>query len=415
MDNEYLVQEFLDGTLNSANEEKFFGMLASEGDLRSELKQHLAIKSAIKSDVRAYTPKAASTLHIFDKLGLAAPVLLPLAAPGFGDKILSFVKINSGYILTGLVSAAATALVFLLMFDFGGSSSNEKLSDNNSVNSANGKNAIHGAISADSYNLQNTFPTQESKGYVTTDNEKPTQNIVYKYIYVKSNSSDDAQNSSKSIIEEPNDIDNYSKTEKLNFAQIQINTNKDILNFQNSHGFSDRVSIFPHIFSGMNLDGSRFALELRGSEYLSGIAPDAVPSENMSMVNAGLSLFYKINDNLKIGIDYRRERFPQEFSGFEGEKYYQYQQQPNFQTWSLAAKYNPEFLQWELFSPFAMISLGGNSSGPVGRIMAGTDLYMFGNYYLNLGLDYNMLLYTQSDAAFFSSKAGFHIGAGFNF
>jgi len=415
MDNEYLVQEFLDGTLNTADEEKFFSMLSAESDLRSELKQHLAIKSAIKSDVRAYTPKAASTLHIFDKLGLAAPVLLPLAAPGFGDKILSFVKINSGYILTGLASAAATALVFLLMFDLGGTSNNEKLSDNNSVNSVSGKNAIHGAISTDSYNLQNTFPSQESKGKVATDNENPPQNIVYKYIYVKTGSSDDEQNSSKAIIDEPNDVDNFSQPEKINFAQIQVNPNNDIMNFQNNHGFSDRVSILPNLFSGMNIGDSKFAGELRGSEYLSGIAPDAVPSENMSVVNAGVAFFYKINDNLKIGIDYRRERFPQEFSGFEGDKYYQYQQQPNFQTWSLAAKYNPEFLQRELFSPFAMISFGGNSSGPVGRIMAGTDLYLFGNYYLNLGLDYNLLLYTQSDAAFFSSKAGFHIGAGFNF
>ena len=140
-----------------------------------------------------------------------------------------------------------------------------------------------------------------------------------------------------------------------------------------------------------------------------------MPSDDLGLINSSFAISYKLDNEFSFGIDYRRERFAQEFTGKEGNNYFVYRQEPNFQTISLFAKYNPEILKYEVFSPFTILSLGANSSGPVGRIMLGTDIYFSNKFYFTIGYDYNTLFYTQSGANFISSKTGYHFGAGIKF
>ncbi|MFW5701359.1 MAG: anti-sigma factor family protein, partial [Bacteroidota bacterium] len=65
MDYTKLIHEFVDGTLSPEHEEELFASLRSNDELRSELKQQMAIKSAVRSDTKAFTPSAASTMAIF--------------------------------------------------------------------------------------------------------------------------------------------------------------------------------------------------------------------------------------------------------------------------------------------------------------------------------------------------------------
>jgi hypothetical protein len=80
MDYTKTIHDFLDGSLESSEEENLFLLLSNDDDLRSELKQQLAMKDAIKSDTKAFSPSAASTMAIFSALGFATPIAPEAAA-----------------------------------------------------------------------------------------------------------------------------------------------------------------------------------------------------------------------------------------------------------------------------------------------------------------------------------------------
>ena len=410
MENDLLVHEFLDGTLSAAEEEKLFSLLAGENELRSELKQQLAIKGAIRADVKAFSPKADSTLQIFDKLGLAVPLVpVPVATPvtGFGSRLSAFLTANSGYILSGVVSAIATVAVMLMLFDFGSSEGTANQLSNNSHNNytINPENSNENISE-----LSNKIDDSDSK------NTQIPEKIVYKYIYVNNVPENESQNSNI----EPSDNELYDGTNNLTNSSISnsaINTNNLVFNngFFGNQKSSANFPLSENMYFGSNLNTGNFKLELRGSDYMSKQYQGVNTNDNFNLMNTGLTFLYKFNNELSFGLDYRRESFSQEFTGKENDNYFLYRQEPNFQTFSLVAKYNPVFLSWDRLSPFVYLGLGANSSGPVGRVMLGTDLYLTGNYYLTFGADYNTLLYSQSGAYFFSPKLGFHFGGGVNF
>jgi hypothetical protein len=156
-------------------------------------------------------------------------------------------------------------------------------------------------------------------------------------------------------------------------------------------------------------------LELRGSNYFMQENSMITSSDKLSMMNTGIVFLYNFSDEFQLGLDYRREQFYQEFSGVENGGVFKYQQKPDFETISLAGKYNPNFAKFNIFSPYIYAGIGVNPAGPVTRMMLGIDTYLSEYYYLSVGYDYNRLFYTQSGSIYSSSKSGIHFGAGFKF
>lgn len=407
MENDYLVNEFLDGTLDAAGEERFFSMLSSESDIRNELKQQLAIKNAIKSDVRAFTPKAESTLQIFDKLGLIMPVVptaIPTPTPSAFGSFSSLMKVGAGYLLAGALSSIVTAVAIFMIYDFGNDSTNEttKISTNKFVE--NSKSGFANSV----------IPKTDS--YSESENANPIEpKVIFKYIYV--NEDRNSSNKEESLLDNNTEkvADDNNNYNDISHSDISV-LNSSIADFSDKSQVylsNNLPNLSPfNLYNDFITDDGKLLLEVRGSDYIGNNIQGITPSNNLSFINSSFSISYKLNSEFSMGIDYRRERFAQEFTGKEGTNYFVYKQEPNFQTISAFAKYNPEFLRYEIFSPFALMSLGANTSGPVGRIMLGTDLQLSNNFYFTFGLDYNTLFYTQSGANFLSSKVGYHFGAG---
>jgi hypothetical protein len=413
MNNFELINEFLDGTLDSSEEEQLFSSLSSDSDLRLELKQQMAIKSAVRSDLAAFTPKTASTLKIFSELGLVLPAPAPVIVPTFGTQVLSFLKTNAGYIYTGLLSAAAAFVVAFLLFDV----SSNNLQNNGQAKIIENKSTqipVISNLADDNFDSKSLSKNNSNDDINQKSNSLDKPKVIYKYIYVKDTTeninqeiADNSENINKNIsdISDSRIVNNFDNSNKLMF--LNSNSTSRVFPLQESM----TRFVFPE--SGVSSDNN-LALELRGSSYQSE-SLSQLSNGNLSLLNTGITAYYKFDDELKIGIDYRRESFFQRFSGKENGNFYIFEQQPNFETVSLAAKYNPEYLKISNLSPFAFTSVGANASGPVVRAMIGTDIYFSSSIYMNFGFDYNLLLYSQNNTRFVSSKTGIHIGAGYNF
>jgi hypothetical protein len=73
-----LLTQLLDGELESVNEPALFSAMATDKDLFDELKQHLAIRDAIRKDTEAFTPPQETVNAVFTSLGYRAPGNAPL-------------------------------------------------------------------------------------------------------------------------------------------------------------------------------------------------------------------------------------------------------------------------------------------------------------------------------------------------
>jgi hypothetical protein len=411
MEYDLLVHEFLDGSLNQAEEDKLFSLLANESEIRNEFKHQLAIKSAVWADLKAINPKADSTLTIFNELGLLLPVAAGAPMAMWSDKIVNFVKLNSGYFLTSALSVIATILVLFSLSEFGILNNNNNLKDNSLVQKNISSNIPNDLASG------KNISSNQSENFQTQKND---EKIIYKYIYVNKNSEDVADKSQETVSDNSyNKLYTNSNINFVNFPDIMYEsnnvkfyTNEDV----NSKNMSNLLEGNYYPNNSFFRDNSlNLTLELRGSNYFMQENSMITSSDKLSMMNTGIVFLYNFSDEFQLGLDYRREQFYQEFSGVENGGVFKYQQKPDFETISLAGKYNPNFAKFNIFSPYIYAGIGVNPAGPVTRMMLGIDTYLSEYYYLSVGYDYNRLFYTQSGSIYSSSKSGIHFGAGFKF
>ncbi len=108
------LYEFLEQELPVEQENELFTELASNAELRSEMKDVLSMNRAVASDARAFTVPVGSVKSVFSTLGYMAPAAVGAgAATGF----LAFVKSGYGVAAASLLSALVTTGVF---FGLGG-------------------------------------------------------------------------------------------------------------------------------------------------------------------------------------------------------------------------------------------------------------------------------------------------------
>jgi len=415
MEQEQLIFDFIEGALTPESEAELFRMLSMNEDLRVELKSQLAIKNAVKSDVVAFTPKAQSTMNIFNTVGLIPPAagIVPIANPGFfaglGSKFSGF----SSLIMTGTIASVATAVMFFLFYNLGAFDGflHEK----------------YGSTGHTQSNIQNNVSVMTSEAIAEVDSKmsneasvpeakQPEARIVYKYIYLSENtiSSNDVQTAHKTYDlgahKSINSDNNFTKSENIFLSNHdEINQTRHL-----SHPLINDVKPF----SLSNIDElkgfEKVALEFRGTIYNYGKNVKIDPAKS-ELSNIGLTLTYALTEEFKVGIDYHRENFYQSFSGIEEGISYNYHQNPSIETFGAILRYNPEFMRYDFLLPFFQINGGLSGIGPVLRGTVGLELLSGDNFKIVLGYGINHLWYTHNKKWFDSSKDGFQIGFGLKF
>lgn len=414
MEKDKLIHKFLDGELSAEQESEMFFNLSSDDDMRMELKEQLAIKNAIKGDLKAATPKAASTMAIFSELGFTPPPAANIPNPGSAvtspmSKFLTAFSKYSGFVWTGLSTAATTALVMLLFLEPGIFAGN--FGDNTN-------------ISQNNVTIENTEPVTNANIPVIESKETSTQeqnataqksqdNVVYKYIYITKEKPNE-----NTVSEVENIVRDIHSSDLSNNYQLSLDSKvMPVYDAELGNSFADN--------SDLALDGPQTP-ELTSSSY--GIivefktAKDWTnsnglnPSQYQDWNNTSLGLFKELSSEIAVGVEYRRENYYLDFKGIEGgDQLYQYEVYPNTGSITAALRYSPDYLKWYDFSPMLQLSLGANNVGPVGRFFIGTQYSPTDSYSLIFGIDGSAMRYNFQNTDYTSKKYGIQFGASFRF
>lgn len=394
MDYTKTIHEFLDGSLETSGEEEFFLNLAKDEEFRNELKQQLAMKEAIKSDTKAFTPAATSTMAIFSALGFSAPVVAEAATTsGIGAKAKNFFANYKQGLFSGIMSAAATVAIIFLLFNPMANTSNDGLPS---------KGSNFAGMSSAKQGLDLSIPKVVSKSIKT--NEPVT---IIKYVEVKE------KKSAPEMADPDDQIAGKVEFKEMKYANHESNLRKPALNYENIANISEQEVIAKGFLIDEQKLNSGFTMEIRGSQdWLmnnSNISPASFPKFN----NMSVTAMYSLSENLQAGIDIRRENFYQEFTGYDKikKKVYNIQQQPNFTSAGIALRYT-----WNnegLIPVINQLTLGATNAGMIGRFMIGSKYSPYHNISFVFGLEYSILRYFHQDQYFASPKVGLKYGVSY--
>jgi hypothetical protein len=422
MNYEELIHEFMEGTLDSAAEERLFDAMASSDEVRADFRQQFAMRSAIKSDVKAFTPKAESTLNIFSQLGFAPPAPVPVP---FGQRVLQFIGSHSNAILTGLISAAASALVVFLLMDSGNANIN--------ANNANNKIPVvesTAPVNDDVQSGNNSIVNGQALADATEDNKSPEKEIVYVDRIIFKNAAETTNREAKlpsgGEADDSENANSHSSNDKFTEnAKIDapafgmINNENPSLGF-NPSGLPEKGVLPDNYISGdfdiSFLEQLGISAEISNAQAFFRDEENIMPQESREFNNWNIGLYFEpeidLAGRLKAGFEYRRENYYLVFNGMEDGTAYRYELQPNLATWSFNARWNPGALEFWKVSPFIQSSAGFNDAGQVWRNGIGAEINLSNDFKLILGAEYGNLWYKYGGNWFTSGKYGLFFGTG---
>ncbi|MFA6571105.1 MAG: hypothetical protein WCT77_07695 [Bacteroidota bacterium] len=411
METELLIHDFLDGTLEAGQEESLFMSLSSNDELRSELKQQLAIKQAIKGDTAAFTPAAQSTMQVFSALGFAAPVATAVLPQSFASKLSgTALKYRQG-IAGGLIAGAITAALIFSLFPW------QKSTDVLVRADASQSGIAKETLLSSSVPLMSSVAQDIDKTPEVRTITKIKYIEVPKYIQVPVASNQPANNETLADNSQPmSPVLNSSKLDESTNNKLKYNYSNT---FNRIPGISD-AGLFN--FKTNEDEPLGFTVEFRGFQQWNLERATIGPNENIKFDNSLFGLYYSLfdnllfkNDNLTVGAEVRQEKFFQRFTGkgVNG-KDYQYEQQPNFTSVNAAFRYYLSRSYWNV-TPWAQLTFGGVSSGVIGRAMLGGKYTPYQGISFNAGLEYSKMFYNHQNVGFNSDKLSFNYGVAFAF
>lgn len=410
-----LVYLFVDGETNSAQEEILFNTLAGNPELQQELQEAILIRSTLEQDCSALAVPPDTTAAIFQKAGFA----LPGAAASGVSSVTSLV----GKALYSLKSLALPALFSLggaaiaTMYFISHSTASENtnplpLVSNIAVasvvipSSASDLNKETGFRNNESYSAQRSV-IKEKIGSSTSKNgieksvlhppqSEETISAPYNFkAKIPSEYPDELANSQYSNSSTPTvRIQNSPiKSTVLDTRQNQSSTD-----LQNGID-APNVSNFENKSSETDLP---ISASLRGLISLTTFPSVGKTSYNNEFNNIALSVAYRLNKNISIGIE----------GGRQSLHYYTFENGKNENAtlhasmdWA-GAFYKQQFpdLTFSDITPYTQVTLGGTLSGPSGRLLTGFMWQPDSRISLSAGIEGSAFLY-QKSADWYSLRA----------
>ncbi len=448
MDQVRLIHDFVDGMLDSGQEESLFLALSSSDELRGEMKDLLAMKQAARTYTEVYTPSASSTMAVFGSLGFDRPKLAYSSSGniGWAARTTNFYRRNSNSVKTGIASSVITAILafFLLQPDdaifnissagINGKSGQAQLLNNSAKNeipvvasSADMTEKVSSLSMLNSTGIDaaaNTSSDFASAMHKRNSGPNSAPADVTNIGAVNTNAADTAAGNINEDIETANSSINSAINQADNFAAAvnmsEIGKSGQFTSPLPGHLEFNSFYYIPRTanvrvagisdFRLQDLDG--FTVELRGSQNWNSEKATINPADNALFNNYSLAVFYDLSEVFSIGYDLRQETFFNQFYGADNDGVMKtYETQPNYTSHGLALRYY--ILPSESFKPLAQLTFGGNSVGLTSRFMAGLKYEPYRDIAFIIGLEYSNLTYWFDNNSFNSSKLGLNYGVQF--
>jgi len=411
MEHGELIHDFVDGTLDSNLENGLFVELASNQQLRTELKQFIEFERTARYDTAAYAPSAESTANVFSRLGIPLPLATTAVVAPATTGMMAFLGKYSQGIIGGVVAMLITASVMYFAMDKGQQSS---------VNSQ--KTAVNSQQSA--VNSQQSVVAQSNDIPIVKSEEKITPKVIEKVVikYVDRPVYIEQTTDSKQLAETPineqlavsNEVDN-NLVNNMDFATTDGIFNQSVNLFSGiNHSSLNPVGVqempfYPSLGLFDYLGKAGISFELTGADYWM-FPKETVPKQlNPLLENNRMAIILKLSDELQVGAEVRQEFFFHEYKDSD----YLYKQNNNYFSGGVFGRWTP--LNYNYASFFSQVSFGGNVGGQVGRVMIGTLIKPSSDYSFVIGLEGSGMMYNHNGDILFAKKLGLHYGILFNF
>lgn len=382
MEKSKLINEFIEGSIKSEEEQLLFQSLSADQDLRQELRQSIAVDRAFDKRLSAMMPSTESTKRVFSSLGMAGFVSDAGSAGLFGGffsgKLFTFI---AGVLLTSLAA-------FILYF--------AALEDKSQPVIAQSQPGLPSL-----YSFESGF-----------------DRLNY-FFYHGSTSSDDVPMRIVYIYKEPETGNYYLADNKSQLSMLQSSfaaPHRPIETLRNSFVPIETFYEAPYNSIAANFNPVEqygISVEVRGMQYWSTPQADEIYSYSPKFSNMGIAALYSLSEALEIGIDLRQEKFYQSFNGENNGNTYLYEQNPSFLGVSALARYN--LLSSDSYKTYLQLGVGGIQTGITGRALVGLSIYPTERLSLDFGLEQSILRYEHQSRVFWSNKFGLHYGVGLHF
>ncbi len=396
-----IIHDFIDGNLDAGQEQELFYNLSSSDELRTELKQQIAIKEAIKGDSRAFTPPASSTIGLFSSLGFNPPSSNVETTPVPGNSgLMNFLSKYRQGLIGGVIATMVTAsLLFFFSNPFG---KEENPIHNDFATSVQPKGTVAG---------QSNVPKIES--YSNNEQVKVRYITKVRYIdvprYVDKTYAEATE--SKQDETASNQLDNITKSRPWGILKPMLTSGGQERIYPDLTSVP-QTNLLPSLFIPGNPLG--MSVEFRGSQNWNMPSETIYPQKLSKFDNLALAVYYDFTPDFSAGLEVRQETFFQKFQGIKDGERYQYQQQPNFTSYGLNLRYILPFDMWGI-EPFGQISGGFTSAGYIARGMAGLKYSPYKDISFILGGEYSRLEYKHQGSPYNANKFGLIYGVMFNF
>ena len=425
-----MIHDYIDGGLDSTNEQAMFALLSQSDDLRHEFNSQFKMHLAAQEDMSQIAPPIHVTNAIFAGLGMAIPantvqsptssikrflnrfapaVLLLLFFGALGWGLLEYQKNQD--LESQLASANGNSAIgkssnnIPMMSSYSDDDDVAANGSNSTGNSANNDASGNSAFSGSSNNANRNNANSFYNSRANSNSGLSNQSSQNDYDLASGN----LQNSRNSGMN--NQIEGSRIQSDKNFARNAMfgsshNSNTSS-QFGNSISMNGGLSNF-QLISANSMIGSKVQIQV--SMLQSPFTSPSFENSNLQSPNGSWSgaFLYSINDFSTFGLVVGMESFNQDFKTSDG---LHYLQSPEL-IW-VAASYRMTFkdvLVSHIFYPYAQVSAGGTSVGPIGKLQGGVVLNVFSTVNLNLGAEVGYLFYNVNGNIHNSRKIGFTSG-----
>ncbi len=408
-----MIHDYIDGGLDSTNEQTLFSMLSQSDEIRREFNTQFKMHLAAQEEMSQIVPPLHVTNAIFTGLGLALPanyVQSPVAAfkkflARFSPAI--FLLFFFGAIGWGVIEYQKNAQLSAELASLQAPGQNN-IPVSSSFASDNEAKGQVGETNQSSEISGNNSINMKNFGSLPSNVEK-ARSRGNSTAFDVTNSNSDIDRNQNSLAGNQSELWDYANNSTASQSYFAIKPTANRKHFNNLKRFGSSVGYNESEFYGStlldnSLTGTRHNINIRMSGPTN-VSPTLASSKlSMPRESYAVSFIYAINDFHAIGLEIAQENFTQNFITPEG---LQYSQSP--EIFMLGGNYRltpKEFIIPYYLYPYLQQFAGYTAIGPVFKTQAGLIWQVASPVSFNLGFEYGTLIYNVGGTLYNSNKVG---------
>lgn len=404
-----LIQELLDGELDSSMEVSLYAQLASNADLRQEMRQLLALRATVQRDRAALVPPLSLTNSVFSGLGFAAPLAGAAAGTAGGGLLLQWL---SKFGLPLLSAATAAGITMAVSSDATQVQHTTASGPTAVAGRPQGESELSSQALSSTADRSNDVDRLEARLRAATAEIAALRNERADLLAAQRSAASTRNNNVSDNVSD-NVTDNVQPNSQLPTELLPALPVQEVrlTNAMSVMASSEQRAYQPVPIEMATPDFMlypSFMIQLRGLA-LQGLTPVAPKPDLAWYDNAGLAFLYQVSDRSTIGFEVGFEAFPQSFEHERNGQIIRTEQYPT-STW-VGVMYRHQFNPIvDGVRPFVQTLAGGTRFGPLARLAGGVQYSPAGPLSFVAGIEGTVATYTIQNQWFGSTKLGFTYG-----